>query len=467
MRRPFRFLFALTLSAFVASEPYAIAQAQLDQVIDTSVQMLKSGRPMDAVALLQRASAQFPQSASLHFQMGNGYSDAKNYQAAITEYNEALRLQPRFPASVLNIAYAYVNATQYDLAKPWFDRYLRENPGATNLVEVKSQMLTAQASKCAKEKRYFDAKKLMEQACEINPSSSTMHFKLARACDELGDTQRAISEYESCLRLKPDYSPAIFNIAGCYQTLGRPRDAIAWFQKYLNQEPNAPDRSTIQNMIAKLQEKGTQSTANPHDADYMDSIVENGRLYRWPPARLPLKVFVDSAASVPNFREAYRNALLESLSAWALASQNKVTFVLVPDSRYADISCDWTNNPYEVRQSGSDVEQGVCFMQALVNKRSRFDSAIDRANLRILTIDRETSKPISDDDMKKTCLHELGHALGLRGHSNNNHDIMFFSVSPTVWPILSKRDKATLLRLYETYPQRGNTAAAPYQPYQQ
>lgn len=425
---------------------------QLDQILDTSVQMLKSGRSMEAVAYLQRAALQFPQSATIHFQIGNGYSDAKNYPAAIAEYGEALKRQPRFPAAVLNTAYAYVNAGQYDLSMPWFNRYLRESPGAPNVADVKSQMLTAQATKAAKAKRFFDAKTLMEQACQINPNSHTVHFKLARACDELGDTQRAISEYQTALRLKPDYTPAIFNIAGCYQTMGRTDDAVAWFQRYLVADPNAPDRATVENMINKLREKGSQLTADPHTQDYMESIQEAGKYYRWPLERLPLKVFVDSGASVPNFRESYRNGFLEALSSWSLASQNKLTFMLVPTPQGADITCEWTNNPFEVRQTGSDVEQGVCFMQSFTRRHSRGDDFIANAKLRICTIDRETEKPLGDDDMKKTCLHELGHALGLRGHSSNNHDIMFYSVSPTVWPVLSKRDKATLLRLYQTYP---------------
>ncbi|CAN5224322.1 hypothetical protein BH10CYA1_BH10CYA1_07460 [soil metagenome] len=436
---------------------------QLSQILDTSVQLLKSGRSMEAVAYLQRASSQYPQSATIRFQIGNGYSDAKNYPAAVAEYGEALKLQPRFPAAVLNTAYAYVNAGQYDLSMPWFNRYLRESPNASNLADVKSQMLTAQASKAAKAKRYFDAKNLMEQACQINPNSHTMHFKLARACDELGDTQRAVREYETCLRLKPDYTQAVFNIAGCYQTMGRSDDAVAWFQKYLIADPNAADRKTVENMIAKLREKGTQLNADPHTPDYMESILENGKYYRWPMERLPLKVFVDSGASVPNFKEAYRNGFLEALSSWSVASQNKVTFMLVPTPQGADIACDWTANPYEVRQSGSDVEQGVCFMQAFSHKRTRGDEFIANAKLRICTIDRETEKPLGEEDMKKTCLHELGHALGLRGHSSNNHDIMFYSVSPTVWPVLSKRDKSTLLRLYETYPTQRAAVAAPSQ----
>lgn len=280
-----------------------------------------------------------------------------------------------------------------------------------------------------------------------------MHFKLAGACDELGDTQRAIREYETCLRLKPDFSPAIFNIAGCYQTLGRTDDAVAWFQRYLVAEPNAADRATIENMITKLREKGSQLSANPHTPDYVESITENGKYYRWPLNRLPLKVFVASGASVPNFREGYRSGFFEALSSWSTASQNRLTFLLVPSPEGADITCDWTANPFEVRQSGTDVEQGVCFMEAFANKRARSgDEFIATARLRICTIDRETEKPLGEDDMKKTCLHELGHALGLRGHSSNNHDIMFYSVSPTVWPVLSKRDKATLVRLYESYP---------------
>lgn len=463
MRRHIYSIVAAALLVFALSLS-ATAQGNLTQILDTSVEMLRNNRPMEAVAYLQRASAQYPQSATIHFQIGNGYSDAKNYAAAIAEYNEALRLQPRFPGAILNIAYAYVNASQYDLAMPWFNRYIRESPNASNINEVKSQMLAAQASKAVKARRFYDAKKLMEQACAVNPNSHTMHFKLARACDELGDTQRAIHEYEACLRIKPDHAPAIFNIAGCYQTLGQTQNAVAWFQKYLVVDPNAADRTTVENMIAKLRTKSPQLNADPHTADYMESILENGHYYRWPIERLPLKVFVDSGATTPNFKDTYRESFLDALTAWSNATQNRVTFVLLPGPQGADITCDWTANPYEVRQqSGSDVEQGVCFMQAISQRRGHEsrDVFIARASLRICTIDRETNKPLADDDMKKTCLHEIGHALGLRGHSVNNHDIMFYSVSPTVWPVLSKRDKATLLRLYEQYPTSGRLMSEP------
>jgi tetratricopeptide (TPR) repeat protein len=460
MRRSIRLLATLGLIASFASGSITLAQTELDQVLDKSIGLLNDGHPIEAVAYLQKATMQFPQSASIRFQLGNGYLDSRNYQAAVAAYKEALKLQPKYPAAVLNIAYAYLNAGQLDLAQPWFNRFFRENPNAPNIPEVKAQILTAQATKSAKDKRYFDAKKLMEQAVQLNPTSHLMHFKLARACDELGDTPRAINEYETCLKLKPDYSQATFNIAGCYQSMGRTSDASAWLKRYLAQQPNAPDRTTVENMIAKLQEKGIQNNADPHGVDYIESVVENGKLYRWPMGHFPLKVFVDNGAAVPNFKSAYRDEFLEALSAWSLASQSKVTFMIVPDSGSADITCAWTANPYEVRPSGTDVEQGICLTQAFANKRAGGKSLIAKADLRICIIDRETSKPLSDDDMKKTCLHELGHALGLRGHSSNNHDIMFFSVSPTVWPVLSKRDKATLLRLYEAYSPQ-TAAAAP------
>src|SRR5262249_48931115 len=102
------------------------------------------------------------------------------------------------------------------------------------------------------------------------------------------------------------------------------------------------------------------------------------------------------------------------------------------------------------RESAGEAEQGVCHLRSVERPGENF-IRIEHADIRILTVDRESERPIGEDDMKKTCLHELGHALGLQGHSTNNHDIMFYSVSPTVWPVLSKRDKATLLGIYGMY----------------
>ena len=54
--------------------------------------------------------------------------------------------------------------------------------------------------------------------------------------------------------------------------------------------------------------------------------------------------------------------------------------------------------------------------------------------------------------LAKICLHEMGHALGMNGHSPNSHDVMYpsSSIYDKSAPVLSARDKSTIRRLYQT-----------------
>jgi predicted Zn-dependent protease len=79
----------------------------------------------------------------------------------------------------------------------------------------------------------------------------------------------------------------------------------------------------------------------------------------------------------------------------------------------------------------------------------------------------DLSRQWSKDEMRAIVLHELGHALGIQGHSESKGDIMFWQVQeknrqvyvpgvyyPIAWKSLvskpSQRDLNTLIRLYNT-----------------
>lgn len=454
-------VFVLTLAAAPSYAQYYDQQQvnEINRMVDNAINLLNKGRAQDAADYLERVVGKYPQSASLHFELGNAYSDLRNFDKAVPQYVSAIGLRKHFPEAVANIAYAYLNAGEEDKAIPWLERYVKEFAGQPKTKEVQGELLHAKAKLYMKQKRAYDAKQALEQAVQLAPRATHIRFALARAVDQLGDTKRAISEFEQVLKIKPDQWEATFNIAGCYQRLGLPDQAIEWYERYLRQQPHAQDREQVMGLIAAMKEKHSEFSFDPNSPDYCDAIKDEGKFYRWQRTRMPLKVFIDAGNGVVGFRPEFCKILYDSLNMWMKATQDRISFNVVPDRAMADIICEWTGNPHDVKESGRSIEQGVCLLDAAV-PIGPGDAMIRKATVRILTIYRDKDTPLSEDDMKKACLHELGHAMGLQGHSTNNHDIMFFSMSNTVWPVISKRDRATIYRLYEQYPPAFGSPAA-------
>lgn len=57
----------------------------------------------------------------------------------------------------------------------------------------------------------------------------------------------------------------------------------------------------------------------------------------------------------------------------------------------------------------------------------------------------------TDELMLTTALHEIGHALGIRYHSDNKNDIMYYEVHSYRLDTVSQRDINTIKRIYEEF----------------
>ncbi len=78
------------------------------------------------------------------------------------------------------------------------------------------------------------------------------------------------------------------------------------------------------------------------------------------------------------------------------------------------------------------------------------DGNMSHCTIVLLTAHAADNLPPSVNEIKGVCLHEIGHALGLNGHSPNSNDIMYCSEtgSESRRPQLTVRDLATLKKLY-------------------
>jgi tetratricopeptide (TPR) repeat protein len=451
-------------------------------------QLINARHFNEAIALLNRAGTLEPSCAEVHGYLGMAYQNSLNTSQAIEEYRKALALNPQMSFIKVNLGTCYMNMNEPEQGVPYLQQYLQENPSAPDAAQVRNYIqqassrqgqqnlrgLVEQGQALISQRRYNEACTAFEQATSQQPNFAPAHFYLGYALAQSGKSQQAISEFQNCLQLDPSVSEAVLNIGSNYQSLGDCGNAISWYERYLRENPNSPKAGDIKQRIMGLRQQlsqktgaparpqertsayqaqtiasyQTQPTAESVQDDYLANASSGGRYFRWP--RLPIRVFIASGAGTPEYRDSYARALSEAFSMWTQGSENRIAFVLVPDPQQSDLFCDWTADPNKVIDGGA-VEGGLTKLSG--QPQPNGDVSIVSARITLLT--NRSGIPLSNDDMKKVCLHEVGHALGINGHSSNNQDVMFFSESPTVWPSLTKRDRATICRLYSSYPRLG------------
>jgi hypothetical protein len=163
-------------------------------------------------------------------------------------------------------------------------------------------------------------------------------------------------------------------------------------------------------------------------------------LMHWPERKMPLAVYLppppEGLFEEPDVVfEAVRRAVLE----WTdVASPGVPSFRFVESHGDADIPIVWAAEP-----SG---DWYIAFSSLHVRPRSNlFDVE------QVLVTGRRDGRVASAQEIHRVVLHEMGHALGINGHSGDSRDIMYPSIQPGE-PSLSDRDRNTLRELYS----RGN-----------
>jgi predicted Zn-dependent protease len=185
----------------------------------------------------------------------------------------------------------------------------------------------------------------------------------------------------------------------------------------------------------------------PKARDYYHEVAGPSVGLEW--TEFPVKVFAD------NPPEEWRRAVQEALDAWT----SVFPLQTVSTREKADIVLSWAKSPQRIVGTEGDS----------IQVRKEDDRVVSRRKESFIILDY--SHRWSDHEMRGVVLHELGHALGIGGHSDGSRDVMFpeevniIEVSKTLAPWgasvssgvssstrinakLTPRDVNTLIRLY-------------------
>jgi tetratricopeptide (TPR) repeat protein len=240
--------------------------------------------------------------------------------------------------------------------------------------------------------------------------------------------------------------------AAANQDLGNIEEAVSQYELYLQKFPTDPQVSFVKPLVAALRREaakrttakttpGSAAKTESNDDYFADTTAEVTT--RWLPKRMPIKVYIPSEAeckNIPGYNPIYGKELRESFDEWQTKSNDTVRFAFVNDSDKADLTCEWTDDPTKVRQPVEGGEAPVIFDRI---------HGIRTARIILLTKHADNSMPPTANLIRAVAQHEIGHSLGLIGHSPAVGDVMFFSLpSGDTRRSISNRDIKTLVHLY-------------------
>lgn len=172
---------------------------------------------------------------------------------------------------------------------------------------------------------------------------------------------------------------------------------------------------------------------------YLQQCLKEGRLTRWPAKAMPIHVYIAPFSWYEKSKQqdayAYNQMVLDALRAWSEVSNGTVRFQTV----------------YTLNESQIDIKWRRVDRKSLGHCLYSWDKEgqIYSAEIEIGLSDGILHARYNDmDEVRHTILHEVGHALGITGHSPYEGDIMYVPHQYGVTS-LSSRDVETLKVLYE------------------
>jgi tetratricopeptide (TPR) repeat protein len=187
----------------------------------------------------------------LHYQKGDALREAGNHDEAVTEYRQALQLNPRLAEALIGCARSLIVMQQFEDAEAMLQKALKL-PASGHVAEAETVLGNLRRSQELLDESVACYRKALILAHGISPEA---HIGLALALEEKGATDEAIAHFRRGLAQDMDTEPILYYLLGkALEKDGRNKDAIEAYGGYLRLDPDGQYSSAVQSIIEQLKE---------------------------------------------------------------------------------------------------------------------------------------------------------------------------------------------------------------------
>jgi tetratricopeptide (TPR) repeat protein len=164
-----------------------------------------------------------PGQPGLHFAQGHHYQFVGRPDAAMTEYQRALELDPSRRDARLNAAGILLDRGDAAGALAHYDKLLSSHPDDVEALNNRGLALIGAGNVTSGLADY-------KRALELRPNYAEAHNNLGMALGRQGDLDGAVTEFQTAIKIREDFLEAWKNLAAAYWRQGRMKDAVGAYQ---------------------------------------------------------------------------------------------------------------------------------------------------------------------------------------------------------------------------------------------
>ena len=211
---------------------------------------IKSNNPetvRDYLKTLEQKEKEFPSSALLHFQKGYWLMETGKILEATRAYNKSIELAPKFAMAYNNLANLYWRTKRPQLAEKTYVKMLQQQPKSSIMYGNYAYFLYEWDKD-----RFRDAESMFKKAISMEPASGQIHNNYALLLMQPALNNRmanskakryaeAEKQLQKALELNPENELFYFNYGVLLLRKKQPKNAIKFFQKAKQLNPNFRD----------------------------------------------------------------------------------------------------------------------------------------------------------------------------------------------------------------------------------